>query len=400
MYTIMIIRPKWRTYVAAITAVIFAAAGISPLAGIPSAIDWNVLMMISGTMVVVDFFIASKMPNKIADYLLDKAPNVMWVTIFMSLFAGIISAFIDNVATVLMVAPVGMAVCKKLKINPVPMILSIAVSSNLQGAATLVGDTTSIMLGAYAKMDFTSFFWMNGKPGIFFAVELGALATIPVMMLVFRKEQQPVSADVFTTVEDYFPTVMLLAVVVTLIIASFIPGKPDITNGVICCIIALICIIRNAVHYQSFQDSAHALKSVDLQTIILLASLFIVIAGIRNVGIIDDVANGIADVGGNNLFLHMICPLLAVVSFIFDCGGEKRLDPRLTPAGVLPTLIYGAVYFIMVIVVGRENGGWADFYGFNMGGRWYVSVAVMLAATYAAALALWALQRAYLRRRR
>ena len=148
MYTIMIIRPKWRTYVAAITAVIFAAAGISPLAGIPSAIDWNVLMMISGTMVVVDFFIASKMPNKIADYLLDKAPNVMWVTIFMSLFAGIISAFIDNVATVLMVAPVGMAVCKKLKINPVPMILSIAVSSNLQGAATLVGDTTSIMLGA------------------------------------------------------------------------------------------------------------------------------------------------------------------------------------------------------------------------------------------------------------
>ena len=54
MYTIMIIRPKWRTYVAAITAVIFAAAGISPLAGIPSAIDWNVLMMISGTMVVVD----------------------------------------------------------------------------------------------------------------------------------------------------------------------------------------------------------------------------------------------------------------------------------------------------------------------------------------------------------
>lgn len=303
MYTIMIIRPKWRTYVAAITAVIFTIAGISPLAGIPSAIDWNVLMMISGTMVVVDFFIESKMPNKIADYLLDKAPNVMWVTIFMSLFAGIISAFIDNVATVLMVAPVGMAVCKKLKINPVPMILSIAVSSNLQGAATLVGDTTSIMLGAYAKMDFTNFFWMNGRPGIFFAVELGALATIPVMMLVFRREKQPVSADVFTTVEDYFPTVMLLAVVVTLIIASFIPGKPDITNGVICCIIALICIIRNAVHYQSFQDSAHALKSVDLQTIVLLASLFIVIAGIRNVGVIDDVADWIAGVGGNNLFL-------------------------------------------------------------------------------------------------
>ena len=57
-------------------------------------------------------------------------------------------------ATVLMIAPVGLAVCKKLKINPVGMLLAIAVSSNLQGAATLVGDTTSIMLGAYAGMQY------------------------------------------------------------------------------------------------------------------------------------------------------------------------------------------------------------------------------------------------------
>ena len=78
----------------------------------------------------------------------------MWVIILMSLFAGVVSAFIDNVATVLMIAPVGLAICKKLKISPVSMLLAIAVSSNLQGAATLVGDTTSIMLGAYAKMNF------------------------------------------------------------------------------------------------------------------------------------------------------------------------------------------------------------------------------------------------------
>lgn len=62
----------------------------------------------------------------------------------MALFAGIISAFVDNVATVLMLAPVAMAICQKLKINPIPLIIGIAVSSNLQGAATLVGDTTAI----------------------------------------------------------------------------------------------------------------------------------------------------------------------------------------------------------------------------------------------------------------
>ena len=133
--------------------------------------DWNVLMMLFGTMVIVDYFIESKMPNKIAEWLLRLAPNVLWVTVLMSAFSGIISAFIDNVATVLMVAPVGLAICKKLKISPVTMILCIAVSSNLQGAATLVGDTTSIMLGGAANMNFNDFFWMLGRPGMFFATD-------------------------------------------------------------------------------------------------------------------------------------------------------------------------------------------------------------------------------------
>ena len=202
MYVVMVIKTEWRTYTAMAVAALFILFGVLPFGSIFGAVDWNVLLMISGTMILVDYFIESKMPNRIADLLLDKSRNVMWVAVFMSLFSGAVSAFIDNVATVLMVAPVGLAICKKLKTNPVPMLLSIAVSSNLQGAATLVGDTTSIMLGAYAKMDFTHFFWMNGRPGIFFAVELGALATVPVIMFLFRHDTQPVHCEEKTEVND------------------------------------------------------------------------------------------------------------------------------------------------------------------------------------------------------
>ena len=109
--------------------------------------DWNVIMMIAGTMGTVYLFIESKMPQLMSDVLISKMPNVKWVVVALSLFAGIVSAFVDNVATVLMIAPVALNIAKKLNINPVAMIISIAVSSNLQGAATLVGDTTSIMLG-------------------------------------------------------------------------------------------------------------------------------------------------------------------------------------------------------------------------------------------------------------
>ncbi|MBO7423499.1 MAG: arsenic transporter, partial [Oscillospiraceae bacterium] len=143
MYGGIICFPKQKTWIALATAAAFVFLGILPRGQIYGSINWNALMMILGTMLIVYYFIESQMPNRIADTLLKKAPNVMWATIFMSLFSGIISAFIDNVATVLMVAPVGIAVCNKLMVNPVGMIITIAVSSNLQGAATLVGDTTS-----------------------------------------------------------------------------------------------------------------------------------------------------------------------------------------------------------------------------------------------------------------
>ncbi|MBR0171402.1 MAG: arsenic transporter, partial [Lachnospiraceae bacterium] len=140
MYVVIIAFPKRRVIAACVTAVLFLITGILPFTDILSTVNWNALFMIAGTMIIVDYFIDSLMPNKIAELLLDRSKNVMWVTIYMSLFAGVISAFIDNVATVLMVAPVGLAICKKLNISPVPMLLSISVSSNLQGAATLVGD--------------------------------------------------------------------------------------------------------------------------------------------------------------------------------------------------------------------------------------------------------------------
>lgn len=303
MYVIMVAKPNYRKWAALGTAAIFVAAGILPAKNIFGEIDWNVIMMIAGTMVIVDYFIASKMPNRIADILLDKAKNVMWVTIYMSLFAGAISAFIDNVATVLMVAPVGIAVCRKLKINPAGMIISIAVSSNLQGAATLVGDTTSIMLGAYAHMDFTKFFWMNGKPGIFWAVELGAVATVPVLMFLFRDQKRPVHAEEKTKVTDLVPSVMLILVVALLIAASFIPDKPDITNGLICCILAGISMLYDFIHTKSRHNFVRAVRGIDYNTILLLIGLFVVIGGIKEVGVIDDVAAAISKVGGNNMFL-------------------------------------------------------------------------------------------------
>ena len=98
MYVLMIVKPKYRPLYALSVAVIFLISGILPLNNLMSTINWNVLLMIAGTMIIVYYFIDSRMPNLLADILLGKSKNVMWVTILMSLFSGVISAFIDNVA--------------------------------------------------------------------------------------------------------------------------------------------------------------------------------------------------------------------------------------------------------------------------------------------------------------
>ena len=302
-YVLMILLSDKRPFVALASAVLYVILGIMPAKNVFSAIDWNVLMMLAGTMGTVALFIESKMPNRLADLILKKTPNVMWVAVAMSLFAGVVSAFVDNVATVLMIAPVGLAICKKLKISPVPMLLCIAVSSNLQGAATLVGDTTSIMLGGYAKMDFLDFIFMNGKPSIFWAVELGALATVPVIMLLFRKEKGKVELHEVTRVENYFPTFLLVATVALLITASFVPNTPALINGYICLGLFAVGLVHSTVRNKGFSSATAALREIDFKTLLLLGSLFVVIGSLTEAGVIDEISALFVRIGGNNLFL-------------------------------------------------------------------------------------------------
>ena len=227
MYIGMLVFSKWRMFFSIGAAALMVVFGIVEILRVPVAINWNVIMMIAGTMGVVTLFIETGAPARMADEILFRMPNSCWAVIALAVFAGFISAFVDNVATVLMVAPVGLAISKKLGMNPIPVIISIAVSSNLQGAATLVGDTTSILLGDYAGMTFMDFIVWQGKPSIFWAVELGAAGTVIILWLMFKKEKGKVYSEGLTPVSDIFPGIALLILIVLLIIASFfeIPDK-------------------------------------------------------------------------------------------------------------------------------------------------------------------------------
>ena len=358
MYVLLLALPKYRSYTALITALIFILLGILPIKSAIGAINLNVIMMLAGTMMIVELFIESNMPSFMAENLLKIVPNIQWAVVLLSLFSGIISAFVDNVATVLMVAPVGIEVSRKIKTNPVPVIISIAVSSNLQGAATLVGDTTSILLGSYANMSFNDFFWFLGKPGICFAVELGALLTIPVILFLFRKEKGKVDEEVTAKVTDYAPTVFLLGVIVLLIVASQFENKPELTNGFICCGLAIIAIIYECIRQKNNEVIKNVLKSVDYETLLLLCGLFMVIEGITEAGVIEAIVSLFMKTGGNNIFvMYTLIVFVSVVvsAFIDNIPYVATMLPVVT--GIAAMMGIDPYLFDFGLLIGATLGG-------------------------------------------
>ncbi|MBR5289175.1 MAG: arsenic transporter [Clostridia bacterium] len=365
MYALMLTFTQYRPWIALGAAALFVVMGLAGVfdMSIPSAlraIDYNVLLMIGGTMGIVTLFIESRMPARLAEMLLTRVPNVKWAVTVLALFAGVISAFVDNVATVLMVAPIGLAISRKLRISPVPVLIAIAVSSNLQGAATLVGDTTSILLGGYAGMNFLDFFFMQGKPGIFFGVEFGALASILVLLWLFRDHTQKVAAKVETQVSDYVPSALMIGVVVLLILASFLPAPAQGTvlytlyglrSGLICLALCVIGVVRQCMKEGGLRPLKKVIEDLDRDTLLLLCGLFIVIEGITAAGVIDAVANLFFAVAGDNPFLLytlLVFASVALSAFIDNIPYVATMLPVVTGiaglmnggAGMDPNVFY------------------------------------------------------------
>lgn len=326
-----------------------------------SEIDWNVIMMIAGTMGTVYLFIESKMPQLMSDILISKMPDMKWVIVALSLFAGIVSAFVDNVATVLMIAPVALAFCKKVNVSPVPSIICIAVSSNLQGAATLVGDTTSILLAKAAGLDFSDFFVHDGHVGMFWVVQAGAIVSGLIILFMFRKDNDKIEFTGRTKVEDKFPTFLLVGTVVSLIAVSFIPYKdaaaegqfykPDITNGIICIAFFIVGILRELFIKKNKDIVKNAFKEIDYYTIVLLTGLFVVIGGVKSAGVIDVIGDAIASLGSGSVFIvyTIIVWMSVILSAFIDnipytatmlsivpvIAGELNIEPTLLYYGLL-----------------------------------------------------------------
>lgn len=329
--------------------------GAINLAQALSSINYNVLGVFLGTMILSGLFIFSAVPAYLATKLVDRSKTVGMALLSVCLLAGFISSFVENVATVLIVAPIAFEVAKKLKANPVPFLIGIAVSSNLQGCATMIGDSPSIILALSSGMNFMDFFWMKGRPGITFAVELGAAASFYILYLLFKKYKEPVIQIEEVKVKTWFPTWLLVAMMLTLAAFSFIKNKPTYAIAFICIIYGIIGLIWHELRHR---ESISIIKDLDWHTFFFLIGIFILVGSLTVSGVTDDIASFITNITRGNKFLaYSVIVWLSVLlsAFIDNIPYIVAMIPvaKLVAAslGMSPEL------FLFGLLIGTSLGG-------------------------------------------
>lgn len=265
------------------------------------AVNWNVMGIFVGTLFVANAFMESRLPAYLAEIIVNRSKNTAISILLICAMTGFISAFVENVATVLIVAPIALSLAKKLNMNPIKMLIAIAVSSNLQGTATLIGDPPSMLLGGYAKMNFMDFFFYQGKPSIFFAVEAGALASFFVLYYIFRDQKKRIKLEGSERVRSWVPTVILITLIALLALSSFLDTGFSYMAGILCMVAGLICAVWELIVYRKpfFKN----IKSLDWETTFFLAGVFVLVGSVTQTGWIDAISGALSHWVGANVFL-------------------------------------------------------------------------------------------------
>jgi Na+/H+ antiporter NhaD/arsenite permease-like protein len=316
MYALIILLPNSKAYITLGTALIMMLLRVVGFQeAMVSMVNWNILMIFVGSLVIAEFFIYSRMPARIADEIIDRSPSVGLAIVAILMMTGFISAFVENVATVLVMAPIALALSKKLKMNPTLFMVGLAVMANLQGTATLVGDPPAMIFADFAKYGFNDFFVYQGKLSIFFAVQVGMLAGALFFYGYFRKAGTGKVEIEREEIRSYFPTILLILMIAGLALASWLHSGVSLTAGLIVVALALVGILwYRLVRHESREVTLKMVKELDWDTVLFLIGIFIVVGAVTKVGLLEAFAGLLQQyIGGNVLLGFMVIIVVSIV---------------------------------------------------------------------------------------
>ncbi len=306
-YTLFVVRPNIRTWAAVGGALIVVVTGALSHYDAFWAINWNVMGIFWGMLVISELFMRSRMPAFLAEWLVQHSPTSRVAIISLFCLSSGISVFLENVAVVLLLAPIAFEITRRLEISPIPVLIGIAVCSNLQGCATLIGDPPSMLLGDHANMTFLDFFIFDGKPSIFFAVQLAAVAGMAVLFFLLDRGRPIGKYEPAVKVTSMFPTWLLAGMVLALAASSFVEIDFHGVPGAICMAAAGVGLVWYAL--VTDEKTSGLLRDLDWETTGFLVCIFILVGSLATNDWLVTLADFLVGVIGDNV---VVCYILLV----------------------------------------------------------------------------------------
>jgi Na+/H+ antiporter NhaD/arsenite permease-like protein len=313
-YVLFVVRPHWRSWTACAGGALLVAAGVLDWrVALFAKVSWNVIGLFFGTLILAEIFLLSRVPAVMAEWLVDKARSSRAAMLALCALAGVISIFVENVAAVLLVAPVALSLADKLKLRPAPLLIGIAICSNLQGTATMIGDPPSMILAGHMHLGFWDFFVYGGRPGIFFAVQVGAVASLAVLALIYRRHRGKNAVLRQERARSWMPAVLLGFLILGLSFATAVDPAFAWFAGVLTLVLGAIGLAWFHLHAR-WGRAPKLVAALDWDTTFFLIGIFVLVGGLSDSGWMDRLAVFIAQsVGGNVLLTFAAIVLFSVV---------------------------------------------------------------------------------------
>jgi Na+/H+ antiporter NhaD/arsenite permease-like protein len=307
-----------RALAALLGAVVVLLTGILPFEESLEHIDFNTLGVLTGMML----FVAVARRSGLFEYLAIRSAKLArgdpWrIMVFLMLITAVLSAFLDNVTTVLLVGPMTLMICKELRISPVPFFMTQIIASNVGGTATLIGDPPNIMIGSAADLSFVDFILVDGP-----IVVVILAATVIGFRFVYKNKlsasaesiQAAMQMDEKEAIVSQSLFVKSIVMIGLVVVGFSLHGVLHIESAVIALGAAAILMLIGR------QNIDEVIDGVEWPTIGFFVGLFIVVGGMVATGVIDLFAVFLVDATGGNLLMAVLLILVAsaVISAIVD----------------------------------------------------------------------------------
>jgi anion transporter len=323
-----------------------------------SGVDWNVIFLLMGMMMIVGVLKKTGMFEYLAIWAVKKArAQPFRVMAMLVVITAVASALLDNVTTVLLVAPVTLLVCERLALPAAPFLIAEVMASNIGGTATLVGDPPNIIIASRAGLTFNDFLVHLAPLSALLVVVLLALCRVMFRKSFVYDEERAAEIMALEEGEAIRDRRLLVQglVVLALVVAGFVLHPVlHYEPSIVALLGAGLLVAVSAV------DTHDVLAEVEWPTLAFFAGLFVMIGGLIDTGVVGEISQKLADlIGGNELG-----------------GSLTLLSGSAVLSGIVDNIPYVATMAPITADLVRDMGGasdhvmwWALALGADLGGN-------------------------------